>query len=1296
MRAQILAAGITQRHQSFFDASRDFLSAQLQSLGVTMEEPLAVAGDPGPLFAAVEAAASRAELVLILTAPQPDAMDAVNQVVAQGLGLPLELREQELDSLWDHTRRSHPGLDRQQLLPFATVPHGAASLGGSGLVRGYALAARRQLLLVLPLSPSELSQLYRGKLEALLTQQLVGAPAAAQPPAAPSSPVVTATAAPPPPSAGGQALAVLKAVGLGEPSIPGLLRDLPPIPQLQLDYTQAAGDWTIRLTARGATQAEAQARCQQGVRLVQEALGAACYSDCDQTPAQALVRRLQEVRTRVTLADGCCAGLPEALLADAPGAAKVLAVIPAQTDKAKLQQLGVTQTLLDRHGGASRQAAVAMAVGARKLGGTQLGAAITGNLTPTQEHPGGLVYLAVTDGDQVWIKTLTLPGQQPDLPRDAIRSISCLQVFHMLQLYVGHQPGLLPGGIPLSSRGRSGLGIKEYFDGKELPFMSLFSKPSRKATPRGSSPTRSGGGTRTGGAARGSSSPRAGAPGPGTPQRGGAAAKPQSKNLIQKIRAGDMDRTDWMRLGVVLLCLAIFLISIVYIISVKMESVRYAKWAESMADSFYNPNISREDADGYPVEYQDKFVSLWMMNEDVAGWVNIPDTTVDYVVVQSTDNVYYERIDFQHNSNQHGVPFVDYRTDQHKPSTNTIIYGHNMNDGQIFGSLLGYKSLAYYKEHPLINYDTVYEDGQYKIFGVVLCKKDDPTFNYHNFIEKDKLTNTGASSMADYISKIRERSLINTKVDVNENDLLLTLSTCDYSFKSNEGDRIARFVIFARKVRPDESPTVDTAGATLNPTPVLPQEWYAAIEKAREAELKKQQEAQATSDATNQWLTESERGSLSADEKKTLAEQRKSDAATYLTYDEQQLGLEEMLATISARKSEFTKWLTSDERKSGSLTTKLNLIDERRAAARQLLTQEEISAARGWAEIEALINQRKNQQNTALVEYAAGFPQWLTAADVQAGSTQESLDALMAQRKQKAQASGVDPNLYGSWADIQNAITLMPYVTQNPRWLAQGDLKSGATRESLDALMAQRQQQAADLGLKPNDYRTWAELQAAIAAAQGNAALQKLVSDNPRLLAQSDIKSGATQDSLKALMEQRRKQATDLGLNVNSYSTWAELQAAITAAQGSAALQKLVTDNPRWLESADLTGASEASLRALMAQRQQQATAAGVNPSQYSTWSQIRAAIASAGQSDPSSGSGSSGSGSGSGSSGSGSGSSGSGSSDSGGSSSGSSSEPDTSDPGSGSSSGGEEESSSGPQDAAPSSGGSSSDGEAS
>ncbi len=1167
MKAQIIAAGVLPRHQAFFDASYDFLLAELQRLHVDVQNPVLADADEARLFSAVEDATRSCELILLLTPPQPEAMEAVNAVVSKGLGLPLELREADLGRLRDHAAKTGAALTEGQLRAFASAPRGALHLGGGGLVQGYALAAQRQLLMVLPLSPSELVQLFQGGIGELLRRQ--AAQAAGEVRMEPAD------------GQSREAVAVLKAVGIGDTPIPDMLQKIPRSLDLRVGYTQDRGDWTIRLAARGASQAEAGALCQRGVRAARDALGAYCYSDREETLSQVLAREMEAARLRVTLADGCCAGMPEELLAQAPGADKVAAVVAAYSNKVKVQRLGVSQKLLGQHGAISRQAAVAMAVGAKKLGGTQLGAAIVGNPGPgaDEDKPIGLVYVAITDGKEVWVKTLNLQGQGAD--RDTIRSIACLQAFHMLRLYTNHYPGVLPGGMALGAGGRIVPQRQGDHDGKENTFMAMFSKPRRRAT-AGGPPVSS---------ARSSAA------------RGRAPAKKTGKNLFQKIKSGEMDKSDWLRLSVVLLCLAIFIVCVVYIVSVKMESVNYAKWAENMAGNYYGQWVNRDDVEGYPADYQDKFAGLWMMNEDVAGWINIPDTIVDYVVVQGQDNTYYERRDFSQASNQHGVPFVDYRVDQHKPSTNTVIYGHNMDDGQIFGPLLGYKSLAYYQQHPLINYDTVYEDGAYKIFGVVLCKKNDPTFNYHNFIDKDNLKDTGFTGMTDYINKIRERSLINTKVDVKESDHILTLSTCDYSFKSSEGDRIARLVIFARKVRQGEDKTVDTAGATLNTSPVMPQEWYAALAKKQEAELKAQQEAEQKK-LLEQWLTENERTSLSDAEKQTVAAQRKADAAVYLTYDEQQTDVDTMAALIRARKEDFQKWLTSSERESGSLSDRLDLIAERKAEARAILTQDEIAGATSWRQIQELMEQKQGQPSQALTEYVNSNQPWLEADDITSDATTSTLRALVTKRKERAAAAGLsdrDARSYSNWQSLLAEIVrregaaqtptldeLKAYIakTQNRKWLMPSDAQTGMTTAELDAIKEQRTALAAseirtlagyatvipgsspsrtyaqELQSQVDQASTWEVIREAIdtvkaaesATRQASGPQQQInelfqSSDGKQFLGEGDRQAGVyTAEELarlKALITQRKEKARQLGITLSDFPTWSVLSAEI-------------------------------------------------------------------------------------------------------------------------------------------------------
>lgn len=313
--------------------------------------------------------------------------------------------------------------------------------------------------------------------------------------------------------------------------------------------------------------------------------------------------------------------------------------------------------------------------------------------------------------------------------------------------------------------------------------------------------------------------------------------------------------------------------------------------------------------DDYPKDYLKKFFPLYQQNPDIRGWITIDGTQVNYPVMQTDNNKDYDRTDFEKKSNQHGVPFADYRVDLKKPSTNTVIYGHNMTDGQMFGELIKYKSLEYYKANPLIKFDSVYAEGQYKVAAIIVCRADDEDFLYHNFINADK--NAANMNMEQYIAKVRERSLINTTVDIKPTDKLITLSTCDYSFKDPvTNERIARFVVVGRKVRAGESATVDTAAAKLNPNPVMPSEWTAFIKKQQETELKAQVASEASKqygpirEEAKKWFTAAELAQIKDENLEVETARRKETMSQYLDANElASLSADQKVALLKERQS---------------------------------------------------------------------------------------------------------------------------------------------------------------------------------------------------------------------------------------------------------------------------------------------------------------------------------------------------------------------------------------------------------
>ena len=288
------------------------------------------------------------------------------------------------------------------------------------------------------------------------------------------------------------------------------------------------------------------------------------------------------------------------------------------------------------------------------------------------------------------------------------------------------------------------------------------------------------------------------------------------KNKKEKREKPKKEGMGIIRKILLLICICTFLGSSGYLLNRYYQSVSNVQDYDSLREVYDNGG---HPALGYPISYDNKFSGLYQINEDVAGWLSIPGTSLDYPVVQGDDNLYYHRLSFEGDYSLYGVPFVDCNVDLKAPSTNTIIYGHNIkNDDQMFNSLIHYWDPNYFIENPVIDFHTVYGDRQYKIFAAFVANvnpEHGPVFNYHTFIDANDL-----ADIQEYIYNVQARSVLNTGVDVLPSDELLTLSTCTYEFEN------ARFVVVARRLRGGESTEVDPSLVSKASTPLMPDIWY--------------------------------------------------------------------------------------------------------------------------------------------------------------------------------------------------------------------------------------------------------------------------------------------------------------------------------------------------------------------------------------------------------------------------------------------------------------------------------------
>lgn len=233
-------------------------------------------------------------------------------------------------------------------------------------------------------------------------------------------------------------------------------------------------------------------------------------------------------------------------------------------------------------------------------------------------------------------------------------------------------------------------------------------------------------------------------------------------------------------------------------LAVLQKSVLAAAEAQNEPVDSKKSGQTSGESDSTPVEPTEpvilpEYEALYNMNRDFVGWIKIDDTEINYPVMQTKwNNEFYLERDFDCNDDHNGLPFVDKNSDVFKPTTNILVYGHSMNSGLMFAALLKYKDEAFFKKHPVIHFDTLYEHGEYEIvaaFRSRIADKSEETFRYYTFFDTDS-----EDEFNIFIKNVKQLSYYETGIKPTFGDELLTLSTCDKTLKDG------RMVIVARKV----------------------------------------------------------------------------------------------------------------------------------------------------------------------------------------------------------------------------------------------------------------------------------------------------------------------------------------------------------------------------------------------------------------------------------------------------------------------------------------------------------------
>jgi nicotinamide-nucleotide amidase len=390
LTAEIIAIGSELLAPDRTDTNSLWLTEKLNSIGIEVKLKTIVGDDDARLEEAIKDAARRSKIVITTGGLGPTEDDVTRKVAARALGRRLSLNETILAEL------------RQKFLSFgypmpernsrqAMVIEDAEVLPNpNGSAPGMFIEHEGAAIVLLPGPPREMRPMF----EKHVQPRLVGR--------AGSVKVLRR---------------LLRVAGLGESALD---EKIAPIytkyenPQTTILFNQS--EIEIHLTARGRTEADANALLDRLSEQLEERLGNAVFSFAGETMEQVVGLKLAVGSYTLAVAESCTGGLIAQRITDVGGSSKYfIEGVVAYSNEAKTRTLDVKPKLLLKHGAVSAEVAEAMAEGVRKRAGTDFGLSVTGIAGPgggSEEKPVGLVYIALADEVQTKSRKLQIPGDR--------------------------------------------------------------------------------------------------------------------------------------------------------------------------------------------------------------------------------------------------------------------------------------------------------------------------------------------------------------------------------------------------------------------------------------------------------------------------------------------------------------------------------------------------------------------------------------------------------------------------------------------------------------------------------------------------------------------------------------------------------------------------------------------------------------------------------------------------------------------------------------------------------------------
>lgn len=246
-----------------------------------------------------------------------------------------------------------------------------------------------------------------------------------------------------------------------------------------------------------------------------------------------------------------------------------------------------------------------------------------------------------------------------------------------------------------------------------------------------------------------------------------------------------------------IICIIVIIVCLIYISQWYMENKKNASMLNELTDNSVKGTVTIELPEDNNNEQDEKttkiqvyeldFDKLFSVNSNTVGWITVPGTSINYPVTQASDNSFYLNHSFDKSKNTAGWIFADYRNKFDKTDKNIIIYGHNRVDTSMFATLKNTQKANWYNEknNKYISFITPNETQIYEVFSVYTIKMESYYLQTDFYNDQEYL---------DFLNTLKSRSIHDFGTELNENDKILTLSTCDSTGKS-------RVILHAKKIK---------------------------------------------------------------------------------------------------------------------------------------------------------------------------------------------------------------------------------------------------------------------------------------------------------------------------------------------------------------------------------------------------------------------------------------------------------------------------------------------------------------